>query len=141
MYCKHNRRKELGDYGFCGPVAEPGNENPAAHGCVCVEEECVVCGARRVVNVNGRHREEGPWGPDRATRQVDARQKRALADRLIAAIPTLVHSSGATVRLDRDGMAVSSMDLERTGLPSAWLEAAREARRAVLEAERAEREL
>ena len=44
---------------FVGPIAgaEP---NPAAHGGVTETQRC-ACGAVRQLNVNGRHREVGPW--------------------------------------------------------------------------------
>lgn len=49
---------ETMDLPHFGAVAEP--QNRAAHGGITVEETC-SCGASRYVNVNGRHREEGPW--------------------------------------------------------------------------------
>lgn len=44
---------------FRGPVTRTGQTRPA-HGGVEIEERC-GCGARRLVNENGRHREVGPW--------------------------------------------------------------------------------
>lgn len=66
--CQHPSTIELSTRAFLAPVVDR-DQNPAAHGCVTVTEECTVCGARRRVNVNQCHREEGPWGPSRAERQ------------------------------------------------------------------------
>lgn len=43
---------------YSHPVRQP--ENPAAHGGVCFVDRC-RCGATRRTNVNGWHRERGPW--------------------------------------------------------------------------------
>lgn len=43
---------------FSGPVSR--RETPAAHGNVTEHQVC-RCGARRRVNLNGGHREAGPW--------------------------------------------------------------------------------
>lgn len=46
---------------YIGPVAATiDDENVAAHGNVCEVQRC-RCGAVRSVNINGRHRERGPW--------------------------------------------------------------------------------
>lgn len=46
---------------FSGSVNKRGtDENPMAHGNICVIETC-ACGATRRTNVNGRHTEEGDW--------------------------------------------------------------------------------
>lgn len=47
------------DRAFMYPVAA-GEENPAAHGNITRHQWC-SCGATRKVNINGRHREIGPW--------------------------------------------------------------------------------
>ena len=49
------------DWGFTGPVNHD-RRNPAADGNICTHEEC-GCGATRRINLNGRHRETGPWLP------------------------------------------------------------------------------
>ena len=59
--CAHTSVRELGWHGFSGPVSR--NENPAAHGCISLDEECCACGARRARLVNGRHEEIGDWVP------------------------------------------------------------------------------
>lgn len=46
--------------GFFGPVGPARDQNPAAHGNVCIVETC-MCGAERSTNVNGRHEEQGEW--------------------------------------------------------------------------------
>jgi hypothetical protein len=132
--CVHEQTRVIGTWCFSGPVAEPGNENPCAHGNVTHEEECVACGARRAVNVNGRHVECGPWGPSRSERRARAAQLRRLADALISAIPPIVSDCGGHARLDPEGYVVGVWDR----LPTGWLAAAKMAREAVLAAERAE---
>jgi hypothetical protein len=42
--------------------ANPGNENPCAHGDREYTYIC-ECGHEQIANVNGGHREEGPWLP------------------------------------------------------------------------------
>ena len=59
--CMHPRTREIRETVFSGSVASRGDENPMAHGCVTEEQECVECGARRLVNINGRHVEVGGW--------------------------------------------------------------------------------
>jgi len=49
-------------YGFSCSVAR--DENRPAHGNVCVTEYADAPNVSRSVNVNGSHREEGPWRPD-----------------------------------------------------------------------------
>lgn len=48
-------------------------ENRAAHGWICITEEESNEGRRRSVNLNGHHREVGPWGPTKAQRDAEAR--------------------------------------------------------------------
>ena len=43
---------------FTGSVSQ--HQNPAAHGCVTVRDEC-SCGAVRLANVNQQHIERGSW--------------------------------------------------------------------------------
>ncbi len=52
-------------FGYSGPV-KTRHPNPAAYGGRCAVEVC-KCGARRPTNINGDHREVGPWsgGPRR----------------------------------------------------------------------------
>lgn len=45
---------------YRGPVASRLDINPRAHGNVTHIETC-RCGATRNINVNGEHRETGPW--------------------------------------------------------------------------------
>ena len=58
MDCTHANIRELRTTGFTGPV-NVREENRAAHGNVCVSEECCACGSRRDRLVNGRHEEVG----------------------------------------------------------------------------------
>jgi hypothetical protein len=52
------------DYSFQHSVAVLGEpENRAAHGNITRELTC-TCGAIRLININGRHVEEGPWAVD-----------------------------------------------------------------------------
>ena len=50
-------------------------ENSGAHGNIVVTEERRSDGRRRLVAINGRHREVGPWGPTRAQRKAKAATK------------------------------------------------------------------
>jgi hypothetical protein len=46
---------------YSGPVrTRSSDQNEAAHGGIRYDETC-SCGAKRSTNVNGRHRELGPW--------------------------------------------------------------------------------
>lgn len=59
MNTKHAHKAETTtDRPFAGAVAPA--ENRAAHGNICRVEVC-RCGATRRTNVNGVHREGGPW--------------------------------------------------------------------------------
>lgn len=66
----HRAVREGEAHGYQGSVS-PYNENRAAHGGVTYSEYC-ACGARRSVNSNNWHREEGPWRVDE-----EAAQRRA----------------------------------------------------------------
>ena len=74
---KHSYYREGRTRCFSGAVSRR-EENPAAHGGVCMEELC-ACGAVRSVNVNGRHREIGEWGPSQKQRFESARAELAKA--------------------------------------------------------------
>jgi len=66
--CKHERVVTVGDaYGYTGPVAAPGFEDPRAHGAIVVRQRCEDCGCQRRANQNGAYEETGPWqpGPER----------------------------------------------------------------------------
>lgn len=80
---------------FSHPVAR--DENPAAHGWITRTEEC-ACGARREVNVNQAHREEGPWGPTRDERRAAARR--------------LVEEAQSEVRIDVAGSSPIRVKVE-----------------------------
>jgi len=70
MSCTHTSTTDIATRCFTSSVAWPhSDEDPAAHGGVCVEVECDACGARRRENRNGRHVELGPWGPTRSERR------------------------------------------------------------------------
>lgn len=58
MDCKHsNTTTRIRP--FQGPVSS--TQNRAAHGNTCRVQRCSKCAAERRTNVNGRHREVGPW--------------------------------------------------------------------------------
>lgn len=64
------------------------DENPAAHGNVTIRETDPITGIWRAVNINGFHREEGPWQKTinnaakikSLTRQIEALAKDISAD-------------------------------------------------------------
>lgn len=60
--CDHEDTIEIATRCYTGPVSVD-DQNPAAHGGICVEEECAACGSRRKYNVNGCHVEYGGWHP------------------------------------------------------------------------------
>lgn len=146
MRCKHEKTRQYGrDYGFSGSVAHPPytEENPSAHGCISYQEECVACGARRWLNVNGCHIEYGTWGETESEREAQRRVLEVRAREVAPTPITLASDTGdrVTVRLDRHGM-VCIQGCHRderavlAALPAEWLAAAQEARRAVLAAQR-----
>lgn len=147
--CSHRRTRDLATHAYTGPVAGPrGEVNRAAHGCVCVTVECVSCGARRDENRNQWHLELGPWGPTRAARQRAAEDARTAASALAARRPapiTLTRGDQEReVWIDCDGyLVVVGGSIPDEAIASAapdFLDAAQRLRRAVLAAERAERE-
>ena len=82
--CSHPEQREIGDPTcYTAPVAvyPYTDENPAAHGNICVLVECVACGARRHELHNGRHAEVAPWYDERGRRE---RERRAEAKHLEA---------------------------------------------------------
>jgi hypothetical protein len=145
--CRHETTRELGTSCYAGPVAAAGDENRAAHGNVCVAEECRACGARRERLVNGCHVEEGPWGPSRAAREIEAREAERVVRALIEARPapcTLTRGGEAVrVEIDHEGYLVvhgedrlPSVDDIAAATP-ALVDYARELRLAALAAQRA----
>jgi hypothetical protein len=69
--------------GFSCPTCT--DENPAAHGNITVRETDPATGFWRSVNINGHHREEGPWRQTvDNTREISALTRRL--DRLAAEI-------------------------------------------------------
>lgn len=148
MTCLHAQTKSSGERPYSGSVAVHPytDENPSAHGCITVTRECRACGARRDVNINQRHAEYGPWGKSRAARLLDARNERAKAREAVAAVQPLVltnRKSGRTavVSIDSEAMliveGVAWAQVERLVSQSAWLERAKAAREAVVQAQRA----
>lgn len=152
--CKHTRTTAGQTLGYSWSVAVPPYtaENRAAHGGITFTEECDDCGARRKVNQNQRHVEVSPWGESRAVRaqraeiaREKANDQMAEAERAIAAVEPLIvtHESGrtATVSIDAEGMLVvegAEWSEVKTALSrSAWLDQAKVARQAVVEARRA----
>ena len=72
---------------YRGPVSR--DEDPSAHGCIEILDEC-HCGAQRRRNVNGWHEEAGPWETiaELAERRSEQRTQETLARLNIAAIVT-----------------------------------------------------
>lgn len=143
MTCRHEAARELALRCYSGPVAR--TENRAAHGNVCITEECAVCGARRDVNVNGMHVESGPWGPTADERMARARQLAVRAKALVVGVEPIAvrRSDGLVLRLslDSDGTVLVAGDphLDADAMAAlcsqpVWLERARAARKAVLAA-------
>ena len=146
MDCTHANIRELRTTGFTGPV-NVHEENRAAHGNVCVSEECCACGSRRDRLVNGRHEEIGDWGPTRADREAAARAAERVVDALITKRPgniAMTHASGdrAEVRIDREGyLLIDAPGAQPSGdqiaaASPALVEYARELRLAAIEAGR-----
>lgn len=147
--CDHSSVRQVGrHWGFAGPVAQPPytDENPAAHGNIGVTEECRTCGSRRAVLINGRHAEVGPWGDSLASREAEARSAEARAASALRTTKPLRlrrEDTGEELVLSLDGkgyvVADASRDLVESALRSeagsAWLEAACDVRRLVIEAE------
>lgn len=104
--CMHERYTTIATRPFFGPVSS--DENRAAHGCICDEQECAGCGARRSVNLNGGHAEFGSWGDSRAQRDQIARELEQVARALVAAAAPVDAwcSDGRALRLsvDNEGM-------------------------------------
>lgn len=118
---------------FFGPVALR-DENHAAHGNIRRTEECSECGARREVNINRAHRDEGPWGPTRderraaARRLVDDAQGEVTIDvaggRPIRVQVEAVGGDSVRVRIDGEGRVYDRRDWRvpagTEGVQSAW---------------------
>lgn len=149
MSCDHENVREIATRGYSGAVSR--DENRAAHGCVCVTEECKGCGSRRSVNVNQWHREEGPWGPTREERRLKAAHARRVARGAVAACQVVRVTRGdgmaLTLSVDSEGYICASGSLHRDADVDAavrsqpvWLERAQRARRLVLAAQAAENE-
>lgn len=137
MTCQHLDTRELSTRGFSGSVNDR-DQNPAAHGNVTVTEECLACGARRRVNVNQCHVEEGPWGPSLVERQAEVdRLARTLP---VAPLPATFRRGleSAEIVCDPDGM-LSGSGTRILGLVEQYpgLAAAQARRRAWLELEAA----
>ena len=86
MNCPHDQIREISTRCYAHPVSVH-DENRAAHGGVCITEECVRCGRRRSRNENQGHQEIGPWGASRAERQERASRARLDLDRLLRGRP------------------------------------------------------
>ena len=86
--------------GYRGPVSR--DENPAAHGCIEVLDEC-HCGAQRRRNVNGWHEEAGPWETiaELAERRSEQRTQETLARLCITAIVTEQQPAGYHLAIGR----------------------------------------
>jgi hypothetical protein len=65
--CEHNNAKIIKITPFSREVSIPPytTENRAAHGNITETQECLSCGATRLVNVNQSHFEFSPWGESR----------------------------------------------------------------------------
>lgn len=86
MPCSHQQTTDIRERCYTGSVSRH-DENPAAHGGICVTEECTACGARRDVNINGCHQENGSWGPTRREREQRARVAEGTVRELLACRP------------------------------------------------------
>jgi len=64
MSCTHKSYTSGREHCFRGPVAQGDNQNQMAHGGISYIETCSSCGAKRSVNQNGLHVEEGSWDSD-----------------------------------------------------------------------------
>jgi len=148
--CDHAVTEQIGpDRCFSGSVAvHPYTEEiRAAHGCVALTEQCVACGARREVNVNQRHVEVGPWGPNQEARRAEAGRLDRLARAAVAAVgdASVSHPDGRvlTLSVDADGMVIVVGPHVDAELPAAlssvpaWLSSAQRAREAARQAEEA----
>jgi len=138
MDCSHEKTREIEITGYSCSVSR--DENRAAHGGVCVSEECVRCGARRRRNVNGRHVEIGAWGEPRSVRGRAVAQAEAAVRAMIASRPNparLRSSTGGTahVSIDRAGYLCVNGDESALDAVPALVAYARELRLAVLHAE------
>jgi hypothetical protein len=69
-------------------------ENRAAHGNITEKQECLACGATRMVNINQLHTECSPWGESREEKrqriELLAREEREKRERM-EANPKAVH--------------------------------------------------
>ena len=132
--CLHTSHHQIAEAGYRGSVAR--DENRAAHGNVCVTDECLACGARRARLINGRHEEAGTWGPDAACRRAAAINARRQATRAIAAVPA-IRLGESHLTVDEDGMICvdgGPWDGAAYPAPAAWLRLAEVARRAAIRA-------
>ena len=105
MKCTHQRTRTIATRCFDGGVSK----HNRAHGNICDEEECLECGARRSVNMNGLHTETGDWGPSAAERARVERDRRRAAAREAAKIAPLRIGRGdvyVTVSVDNSGHIV-----------------------------------
>lgn len=76
--CQHEPQQiESSARRFSGSVAIPPYTEPSreAQGNITITEECRICGAQRPVNVNGNHKEYGPYGLSR-----EQQREMAIAD-------------------------------------------------------------
>lgn len=91
---------------YQAPVAAPEEQNPSAHGNLCMRDMC-ACGAVRDTNVNGRHQERGPWQqppmlkPGREVLDPHNRVVTVVAVEGDAVTVRLAGPYGATMRLSR----------------------------------------
>lgn len=115
--------------------------NPAAHGGVCEDVECLDCGARRSENLNGRHEEQGQWGPTREERRQTAALAESAARALVARRPAPLSfrrgEESASVGIDEEGYLVSDGPTgEQIAMTAPeFVEAAKALRAAVVAAE------
>lgn len=108
MNCTHTETKDVATRAFRGSVSR--DENPAAHGGVCVDVECTGCGAHRSENRNAGHIEVSPWGATREERRTEARRAAERVLEILEHRPKscTVSCDGTTVRvaIDEDGTLV-----------------------------------
>ncbi len=155
MKCRHETTTRGDPYPFVGSVAVRPytDENPMAHGGCVYLETCTACGARRSEAANGSHAEYSPWGPDRAARQVVARRAHEAVQRAPWPDSLTVRSPDrrgtALVSIEVDGHILISYGRDTVpddaavlgALPPEFIEAAKQCRQAVLDAESADRDV
>lgn len=142
MVCEHPSFKTIRTTCYIGSVAQGDQENRAAHGGVCVHEECDACGARRKCNINQGHVEVGPWGPSREERQAAADAMKRKVLELPRLNPIEIKGTAGqpvVVNQDADGFLIFDGAVPGTekylavAIPDDWMYEAKRRRKAIQE--------